>query len=202
MDPSDLNHASFALSKHPILNICLNMFAWFMLIGQGFKLLAILVDVPKLSETLLFFVIYDFHSDSEAITMSSDCNEEDIVVDANVVGDNCSTGQEFSEALTPLQKKRAAATWILKVQEVYKLPQSTMESIIKDTIGFFQDSLIDLCDEVEYHLNKAGIDFCNIPRLAALFQNSSPYANPFSELGTQYSQLQFYKEAFNFLVSG
>ena len=46
---------------------------------------------------------------------------------------NCETDSFYDTEMTSsilYSKKRAAGTWILKVQEVYKLPQSTMEQVL------------------------------------------------------------------------
>ena len=80
--------------------------------------------------------------------------------------------------------KRSAALWILKVQESYQLPQSTMEKIVSDMTGLFQDLLLDLNDDVKSCLSKAGIG--DVPGLAEKFSLQSSYANPFEGLLSQY----------------
>ena len=89
--------------------------------------------------------VYDFHTESESILQSAmpptleDENQEECM--------NHET-DPFCDPVTNSSKeclkKKAAATWILKIQEIYKLPQSTMEQILKDVTGFFQNILIDL----------------------------------------------------------
>lgn len=41
--------------------------------------------------------------------------------------------------------KRAAATFILKVQEMHRLPQSTMDSIIKEVDSLYQVAILRTC---------------------------------------------------------
>ena len=97
-------------------------------------------------------------------------------------------------------KKAAAAIWILKVQENYMLPQSTMEQILKDVTGFFQDTLLDLQEDVNSCLSSAGIDHSSIPGLAHLFDRSSEYAAPFAGLETHYRHMKYCKEVLGYVV--
>ena len=81
------------------------------------------------------------------------------------------------------------------------MAQSTTEQILRDVTGFIEDLLVDLEDDVKHCLQNGGVDPDQIPGLADLFNSESAYAKSFAGLETQYSQLTFYKRAFNFVVS-
>ncbi len=98
------------------------------------------------------------------------------------------------------ERKKRSATWILKIQEKFKLPQSTIEQIIQDVTGFFEDLLDDLYDDLKSILSNAGVDHSTITGLSELFSSTSTYSKPFAGLETQYLQLKFYKKELNFVV--
>lgn len=85
--------------------------------------------------------VYAFHNNYEGQDVLSTSNfsagsdhddsihedEVDDVAEHNIQG-----GGEEDNRLVQKSVKRAAATWILKVREKYAIPQSTIETIIKD----------------------------------------------------------------------
>lgn len=132
---------------------------------------------------------------------------EAVITQSSSIPGNDELPPETTETTEPIfndndtsSRKKQAAIWILKVQETYKLPQSTMELILKDITGFVQDLLVDLFDDVKQVLSNSGIDPAEVEGLSNLFSEDSVYATPFSGLETQYSQLKFYKEVLNFVV--
>lgn len=111
------------------------------------------------------------------------------------------TGSMFTSTHSNMSsRKKSAAIWILKVQETLKLTQSTMEQILKDITAFFEESLIELGNEVKAILLEAGIEIAQLPDLAKLFSPDSPYAKPFGGLETQHLQMKFYKEEMDLVV--
>ena len=139
--------------------------------------------------------VYGFHGELESIsiqTTSPILEDEQMDVPESVSSDN---------NIDDSCHKRTAATWILKVQEQHKLPQSTMEEILKDVTGLVQDLLIDLHQKVNSTLQSAGVDPKQISGLADLFHPESEFARPFSNLETQHMQLKFYKQNFDLIVS-
>ena len=162
----------------------------------GFQIVCGLSGCPRTFRKFEVFRnhVYGFHTDEESIPQvpSHSNNSED--------EHEFSELEEFENIESIDPKKKAAATWILKVQELYKLPQSTMDCILKDTTGFIQDILVDVFDDVELRLREAGVDSAILADLSGLFDSSSRHANPFAGLENQYSQLNFYKKAFNLKV--
>ena len=143
--------------------------------------------------------VYDHHTDSENILIHE--NEENVEESAPMDAEEPMDADDTQPLHgNEIPRMKSAAIWILKVQETLGLTQSTMSKIIKDVTGFFQDLLVDLFSDITSVLANAGIAN-NIPGLAELFNTRSKYANPFAGLGSPYSQLKFYKEAFNFVVS-
>ena len=143
--------------------------------------------------------VYDFHTDSDPVIQSSTFQDQDNPDHLL----NCETDSFHDPEMTSsilYSKKRAAATWILKVQEMYKLPQSTMEQILKDVTGFFQNILMDLHDELKSILSNSGADHTQLKGFDQLFSANSFYTNPFLGLETQHGHLKYYKESLNFVV--
>ena len=115
--------------------------------------------------------------------------------------DPSTIGEDNHQPLSQNARKKAAATWILKVQETYKLPQSTMELILKDITGFIQDMLIDLYEDVGTILADAGINCTTVAGLSFLFSSDSTFATPFAGLESHHCQMKFYKESMGLVVS-
>lgn len=95
----------------------------------GFNIVCSLSGCPRQFRNFAVYRnhVYDFHSESERT----------VQITTSSVNENEEPGgdQEFSEdveCVQGLSKKKAAAMWILKVQETYKLTQSTMDSILLD----------------------------------------------------------------------
>ena len=196
MDPSSIKLCQLCSFKAPDLKYLLKHIRQVHAHKPGFQIVCGLSSCPKRFGNFEVFRnhVYDFHTNHETVVpqTSSLSNEEEL---CNESPENENSYEECSHS-----KKIRVATWILKVQETYKLPQSTMESILKDTTGLIQDLLIDIRDDVESCLTNAGVNFSNVSGLSELFDSSSLYANPFSGLDNQYSQLKFYKDKLNLVV--
>lgn len=163
----------------------------------GFHIRCNLSGCPRVFRTFEVFRnhVYCFHTDHEH-TVTPSC--EQLPSDDNIIDTDETPLIDPKDVVSPIQK--AAAIWILKIQEVYKIPQSTMEKILTDVTGFIQDILTDLYDEVISMLTTAGAPLSSLVGLAELFSHSSTYANPFAGLKNQSSQLKIYKKAFNLVV--
>lgn len=159
---------------------------------HGFHLVCGLSGCERMFRTFTVYRnhVYDRHSDLVA-NMGNEVMDDD-----NELGDHNESEHELADDPAINSRMRSAAMWILKIQETHGIPQSTMMEILKDVTGFVQDLLSDLFKDVKSVLVGAGIP-TDIPGLTSL---QSAYAHPFSGLESQYSQLQFYKKAFNFVV--
>ena len=140
--------------------------------------------------------MYGFHTDAEST--SKPVSSTDGI--GNEFEDDV-TNPSFQQSSPPSSRMKAAATWILMIQETFKLPQSSMELILKDVTGFIQDMLVNLFDEVTSVLTNAGIDSSSVPGLSSLFSSTSVYAAPFAGLEMQHLQMRYYKESLGFVVS-
>lgn len=163
----------------------------------GFKLCCGLSGCPRMFTTFEVFRnhVYAVHTDDEVISipMPEEHPTEEIN-DPLLDDDNdLSAGQSVRQS-----RKKAAAIWILKIQEVYKLPQSTMENILTDVTGFIEDMLTELYEDVVSFLAEAGVEVSSVAGLSDLFRS---HANPFAGLQTQFTQLKFYIDALNLVVS-
>lgn len=103
--------------------------------------------------------------------------------------------------LDPSELKKAAATWILKVKEGHKLPQSTINSVFNDFIEFNCLLLQDLHSVVIQKNRSAGLDPDTVSGLSEVFDSNSLYGKPFQGLETQYLQQKYLRENFSMVVS-
>lgn len=103
--------------------------------------------------------------------------------------------------LDPSELKKAAATWILKVKEGHKLPQSTINSVLNDFTEFNCLLLQDLHSVVIQKNRSAGLDPDTVYGLSEVFDPNSLYGKPFQGLETQYLQQKYLRENFSMVVS-
>lgn len=97
--------------------------------------------------------------------------------------------------------QRAAAMWILKTKEKHRIPQSSMEAIIRDVQGFLQLVLGEIHSALSSSLSEAALDASSLSSMASIFQPDSIFGNPFKRLQTQHLQFKYYKDNFGFVVS-
>ena len=156
--------------------------------------------------------IYEYHSNklhqgSETLTQGSlQLNADttpttvDSAIEANsieeVASDIDMIHEEISEVTCPDSMQRASAIWILKTQEVNKLPQSTTERIMQDVNSLYEAALGNIHAEVQ--------DACrneDIARKLSWIFSREMKQGLFRGLETHYQQLQYYKDHLSFVVS-
>lgn len=96
--------------------------------------------------------------------------------------------------------KRAAAIWILKIQEVCKLPQSTTSKIMEDVGSLYESALTNIHAHVSKVLIDSGINPERLPDLSTIFSPNGVHGNLFKGLETHARQLQYYKSHLQFVV--
>ena len=131
-------------------------------------------------------------SDSECINSDADVDERADGVEAN------DTAPQVI-----VDRKKAVALWILKLKEGRKLTQTVTNEILGDVTELCRDMMSRLKSDLYQILarHSAGIEIPELPELEELFQDSSPYLNPFSMLESQYYQMQYYIDFLGFVVS-
>ena len=88
----------------------------------------------------------------------------------------------------------SGARFLLKTREQYRIPQSTLNSIISDFRGLWELSIGLMKQKVQECAESDEVDSSSLMKC---FDDSFP----FESLETEYRQLQYYKEHFNYLVS-
>lgn len=115
--------------------------------------------------------------------------------------------QEEPDALTQLpdddetsmeKLKRSAALFILKVREVKRLPQDTIDTLVEDTKDLFGMMLQDNSDMTRKLLEGGGVDISAIPNLATHLDNPP---NPFQGFETEHLQNKYFLKNLGLLVS-
>lgn len=143
--------------------------------------------------------VYAYHTEAESVVLTPSSEHDEASESQNDEAAESPTNEPVADKL--FARKKAAAIWILKVQESYKITQATMDQILDDVTGFFQELLLDLFDDVKSVLADSNIDHSTITGLCELFGSESFYAKPFTGLESKHRQLQFYEKELNFVVS-
>ena len=112
---------------------------------------------------------------------------------------DCDLTQITAESSEEIKKN--AALWILKVKEGRKLTQSCTEDILSNASELCTYAVSQVGLKVSEVLRASGITPDAIPGLKEIFQETSPYCQPFSHLTSQFLQLQYFRSNLNFVVS-
>ena len=125
-------------------------------------------------------------STPSATEMDESSNPSDIITD-EAVDDLITTG--------PPNLKDFGAKFLLKVREEYRIPQSTLNKLINDVKGLWVVALdsIKIKLEKEVESMSSAID---IESFKKCFEDSFPLDG----LESEYLQLKYYKQHFNYLV--
>ena len=155
--------------------------------------------------------IYEYHSNKlEDVSVPAVGEPDSLHCPGTLTedSDDDPADSDFGSDLTTISQvtpadymQRAAAIWLLKTQEVRRLPQSTTEGIMQDAGSLYDAALSNLHADVSDVLRKAGVDASIISGVTSLFTPNGPHGNLFSGLETHYRQLQYYKSHFHFVVS-
>lgn len=76
---------------------------------------------------------------------------------------------DISEVTPPQSMQRAAAMWILKTQEINKLPRSTTENIMQDVNTLYEAALANIHADVLLTLRDAKVGEDTSSRLSSIF---------------------------------
>ena len=106
------------------------------------------------------------------------------------------TGQESIESIT-----RFVALFMLKTKEENQLSQQVLNSIMDNTESLVDQSLEALKNEVKSCLTNNGIDILNIDGLSEVLEEPSLFSRARTPLATEYLQVKYFVENFNFVVS-
>ena len=87
------------------------------------------------------------------------------------------------------------AKFILKIREQYRMPQSTLDKVVEDFKGIWTVSQESMREEVKSKLEKKLCE-TDVAEIMKSFDSSFPLRG----LETEYRQLQYYKQHFNYLV--
>ena len=92
-----------------------------------------------------------------------------------------------------------AALFILNLKEKQKLTQVSLQKVIEGVTTLFQGHIQGLHDQITKFLVEAGVSDC-ISGLDDIFSQER-IQQPFLGLETKHTQLKFYRNHFNFIVS-
>ena len=95
---------------------------------------------------------------------------------------------------------RGNALCLLQIKDEGKIPQTVVESIVKNTTQIVDNNVDFVKSGVENCLINAGLQMHDIPGLEDIFDPESPVRKPFEGCNNKASQLQYYKRNFNLVV--
>lgn len=122
-------------------------------------------------------------------------------VEENSEEDPESDAECISQVTSAESMQKASAIWILKIQEVNKLPQSTTEKIMQDTGALYEAAMSNLYADVATKLQEEGVAHDVVRKVGSIFSPTGPHGQLFGGLETPYRQLKYFKEHFQFVVS-
>lgn len=137
----------------------------------------------------------DEDADSDMAAYSSN-SPSHIVLDSTVA-DSESTG-EINES--DLWNENLAALFILKMKEIYKMSQSSIDSITTDFTELLQSHLHNYKLKVKRLLLSTGIEVDKYPQITE-FLHQEELTDPFISLQTKFLQEKYFRENLALLVS-
>ena len=103
-------------------------------------------------------------------------------------------GSCYDEGTMQNDKTYHGAKFILKIREQYRMPQSTLDKVVEDFKGIWTVSQESMREEVKSKLEKKLCE-TDVAEIMKSFDSSFPLRG----LETEYRQLQYYKQHFNYL---
>ena len=135
-------------------------------------------------------------------------DNEDMLPDndhINLDGDDDTDANEINISNTSeptfMTLQKSSALMLLKMKEVHKLTQVTLQGIIDDVTGLCQNRLSAIHSAVNLAITNAGFSPSDINGLNDIFDSGNEFGQPFIGLETQHQQFKFYKENFKLVVS-
>ena len=104
--------------------------------------------------------------------------------------------QESAASMT-----RFVALFILKIKEENQLNQKVINSILENTEFRMEQSFDDFKNDIKFWLAKNNIDISNINGLRDVLDQKSLFSRARKPLETEYMQVKYFVENFNFVVS-
>ena len=133
---------------------------------------------------------HDIRTEEQDFEMDEDTNEE-----------GNSEQQQSDDFKFPFEFKSIIATWILRLKETCRLPQSTMEKIIEGVTDLNQYILLQIYEAIKSILSHAKISIDKLPNLEEIFHPNGKYGMPFKDIQSSYQLLDHCKHHFNMVVS-
>jgi hypothetical protein len=138
----------------------------------------------------------DLHQEFEQLNDSGVGHE----IDANT--DDDSEEEEENETNMIDRITRFIALFILKTKEENQLNQPTMSSILNNTETLVDESLQVFKEEVKTCLQNNGINTADVDGLEDILNRRSVFSEALTPISTEYHQVKYFVENFNFVVSG
>ena len=123
--------------------------------------------------------------------------EEPLIEDLDCTISESEVPDSYENSHTILSKKEAGL-FLIKTKEIYKVPQSTLDSLVGDISTIVESTIKHIEKRVKMELEERGIsvtkelqEIFNFPHINKVFQG----------LHTEFLQKKFLRENYNFVVS-
>ena len=93
------------------------------------------------------------------------------------------------------------AQFLLKTKEINLLTQKCVDNIVEDSTELVQGTVKAIKHGLQNCLEKAGLNYNDVPGLDELFDEGHAISNPFKHISTKYKQNAYFEEHFGLVVS-
>lgn len=97
--------------------------------------------------------------------------------------------------------RRENAFYLLRTKESNLLSQKCLDDIVEGTTQVVRNSVDSIKSQLKECLDKARVQFDEIPGIEEIFSSDNPAYNPFEHVLTKHKQALFFKENFGLIVS-
>ena len=139
--------------------------------------------------------IYCKHREVLHSQSSDACDESECIDITNSTENYEQLQDDDNQVMAAPDIKKIGAKFLLKTREEHRIPQLTLNKIISDVKGLWMSSMDFVRKDVRSFMLKSNTE----AECSPLFETFDDYF-PLSGLETEYMQLKYYKENFNYLV--
>ena len=97
--------------------------------------------------------------------------------------------------------RRENAFYLLRTKESNLLSQKCVDNIVEGTTRVVRNTVDSIKSQLKECLDKAHIQFDEVPGIEEIFSSDNPIYNPFEHVLTKHKQALFFKENFGLIVS-
>ncbi|XP_046848491.1 uncharacterized protein LOC124442034 isoform X1 [Xenia sp. Carnegie-2017] len=129
--------------------------------------------------------------ESASSTHNNFCPDEDGL---ELLIDEFNRENELDDSVQAMEHKKAQ--FLLKTKEINLLTQKCVDNIVEDSTELVQGTVKAIKHGLQNCLEKAGLNYNDVPGLDELFDEGHAISNPFKHISTKYKQNAYFEEHF------